>query len=651
MVCLIKSEPLCSRKGSFTINKHFITFSEKVIKIKGISIGKIALLIALICLPLTSGWGQATAPTSLSVNLDDSYVIGPSLTYLEDTERSLTMDDIMRPEVQARFSPIEGKYQSMNFGTTRSALWFRITIHAQPDAAKEWLLEASYPPINHIDLYVPRANGGWERKTSGDLVPFNERPFRHYNHVFPVELVPGTMMTFYLRVESIGALALPLKLWRPEALRQSDQKSYALFSLYFGLLLGLLLYNLLLYFSLHDRLYLIYVLFVASMGLGQLGLTGFGAQFLWPQSALWTHMTNPLAIGACCFFASIFTRDFLSTKTKLPRIDKVMIAIAILSVLMIILGIFINFYSAWLINVTLLVFIIMVFIIAIFSLIKGHHGARYFLLAWTALLLGTIVLALRNIGELPSNILTANAVLIGSALEMLLLSFALADRINLMRREKEAAQEKALAIEQSMVETLQQSERLLETRVAERTLALEEANKRLQDSQQLLKELAHHDPLTGLANRLLFIDRLSVVIQSAKRSGSVFALLMVDLNCFKAINDTYGHSAGDMALVEVAKRLKSSVRESDTVARIGGDEFVFILESITSVNDIKAMTDKIAGAITQPIMLRNGESVNVGISVGAAFYPQHGSDPERLINAADQAMYESKKSGILPVLA
>jgi diguanylate cyclase (GGDEF)-like protein len=397
---------------------------------------------------------------------------------------------------------------------------------------------------------------------------------------------------------------------------------------------------------------LIYIAFVASMALGQLGLTGFGAQFLWPQWAWWTSMTNPLSMGACCFFAAIFTRGFLSTASNFPRLDKSIIFVAVISVVIIFSALFLSYrFTAWLTNTAIIICVISLFTAALYSLSQGHYGARYFLLAWTVLLLSVIVLALRNLGVLPSNIFTANAVLIGSALEMLLLSFALADRINLVRWEKEAAQAQALATEQSMVEVLRQSEHLLETRVTERTLALEAANTRLKENQQLLNELAHHDTLTGLANRLLFIDRLSLAIERAKRSNSVFALLMIDLNGFKEINDSYGHTTGDTVLIAVAQRLSAVVRASDTVARFGGDEFVIILESLANINNITMIMDKFVTAMNDPVALKSGEQVNIGISIGVAFYPQHGPDAERLINYADKAMYESKKTGVSPVLA
>jgi diguanylate cyclase (GGDEF)-like protein len=225
---------------------------------------------------------------------------------------------------------------------------------------------------------------------------------------------------------------------------------------------------------------------------------------------------------------------------------------------------------------------------------------------------------------------------------MLLLSFALADRINVSRRDKEAAQAAALLSEQSRVEALRQAERLLETRVAQRTRQLEEANARLKKHEQLLEYQAHHDTLTGLVNRKLLNDRLAMALTRAERSETRFALLVIDLDDFKLINDRHGHAAGDAVLAIVARRLEAAVRASDTTARIGGDEFVLILDAPGSDGDIAEIIEKIARTVAAPIALPSGERGRVGVSIGLAIYPAHGDSPEQLFNHADQAMYRSK---------
>jgi diguanylate cyclase (GGDEF)-like protein len=172
---------------------------------------------------------------------------------------------------------------------------------------------------------------------------------------------------------------------------------------------------------------------------------------------------------------------------------------------------------------------------------------------------------------------------------------------------------------------------------------------KLKDAERLLKQHAFFDPLTGLANRLLLIDRFESAMRHAKRSLKQFAVLMVDLNKFKAINDTYGHAAGDTILVTVAQRLVAVVRSSDTVARLGGDEFVLIIESITEREQVVALGHKLIEVLSESVTLDSGEVVQVGGSVGFAWYPKDGENLRDILDVADQAMYFCKTSGLMPL--
>lgn len=166
---------------------------------------------------------------------------------------------------------------------------------------------------------------------------------------------------------------------------------------------------------------------------------------------------------------------------------------------------------------------------------------------------------------------------------------------------------------------------------------LEKANKDLAYN-------ANHDALTGLLNRRLFDELFLQTINLVKRNKIFSALLCIDLDHFKGINDTYGHKAGDQLLFEVAARLKNSVRESDVIARMGGDEFAIILQSSKSFVDIEATVQKIIMSITQPILISDNK-VPVGASIGVAMIPADGTDPDTLMTKADLALYKCKEHG------
>ena len=165
------------------------------------------------------------------------------------------------------------------------------------------------------------------------------------------------------------------------------------------------------------------------------------------------------------------------------------------------------------------------------------------------------------------------------------------------------------------------------------------ARKRAEDK---IRHLAHHDALTGLPNRFLFGDRLDEAITRAHRHNSTLALMFLDLNKFKPINDTFGHAVGDKILIAIGERLKSTTRASDTVSRVGGDEFVVILEEVNSEDQVCKIAEKIISTINQPIEI-DADQHSLSVSIGISIFPDHTKEADKLIHLADLAMYEAKR--------
>jgi diguanylate cyclase len=188
-------------------------------------------------------------------------------------------------------------------------------------------------------------------------------------------------------------------------------------------------------------------------------------------------------------------------------------------------------------------------------------------------------------------------------------------------------------------------EQVIAYRVAERTHELERTIESLRERQRQLEVQAHYDVLTGLANRKLLQDRFQTAVERAKRSGDSFALLMIDLDGFKAVNDTHGHMAGDQVLATIAQRLVANSRTCDTAARVGGDEFVLIVESIHDVAEVAGIAHKLIKTLSEEIQIDDENSVTVGASIGVALYPEDGNGLSQMLSVADLAMYECKSSG------
>lgn len=568
-----------------------------------------------------------------------------AVRYLEDPDRRLGIEQVANPARAAEFHPAVASNGEVNFGYSRSAYWLALPLRIATNAPRQWLLEIGYSSLDNVQVFMPLPGGGYSRQSAGDLQPFSERPFPHRNLVFPVSFSPEAAATIYLRVESAGSLTVPVTLWQPQTLHQHDQWNYALLSVYYGMLLALLLYNLLLYMAVRDTVFIAYVAFVAAMVVGQASLNGLGNQFLWPDWPAWGNIAVTSGNAATGFFGALFTRQFLETRQAFPRFDKLILALAAAFALAAIAPAVGSYqFAAIFTTVTGLVFSLTAVGGGVYCLSRGHAGARYFLLAWTLLLFGVATLSLRNLGWIPTTVLTTYAMQIGSALEMLLLSFALADRINTLRREKEQVSTEALAAREALVENLLRSEQELEARVTERTFDLEVALSELRTKEQQLEYIAKHDPLTGLANRTLLEDRIAQAIARARRSGRSVAVLMADLDGFKAINDTHGHTVGDQMLKVLSARMAECVRETDTVARPGGDEFVIVLEELQDLGDAARVAEKLVEATSWPVNLAQG-ALRVSISVGLAFFPKDATEPAQLLKRADSTMYAAKTAG------
>lgn len=711
---------------------------------------------------LTSGNLHA-APTVLIGSHTNQVALASSIEFLEDQDGTLEITDVSSTNHHSAFQDFHaaGSRNEVNFGYSGSVYWLRWTVDAQ--SPMEMLLEVGFPSLDHVDFYTEK-DGAWQVMKAGDLEPFSARPIVHRNFVFPVNLDHAGKTTMYLRVASLGSLTVPLTLWQPAAFDVDNQESYAVHALYFGILLAMVLYNLMLYFSLRDQNYLIYVSFVVGNAIGQASLFGFGNQYLWPSYPAWGNVAVPVGYALAGLFGSLFVRAFLDTKTWAPRHNQVLLVLVAWFAFTIISPVFLSYrWAAICVSLGGVAVSVVAVSSAIICLRQGCKGARIFLLAWTLLLAGVAVLGLRNMNVLPTNFFTLHAMMMGSALEMVLLSFALADRIHVIRREKELAQNEALAAERTVIENLQRLEVVLEQQIEERTRELSESNAQLRESEARFRSMAdsaplmiwvagpdkriswvnkgwlyftgcsmeqklgatrlelvhpedrmrceelyaryfdaresfnmeyrlkrhdgayrwildsggprfdaqgqfvgyigscvdisdrkfseeiiwtqaNYDVLTGLPNRRLFLDRLHQETKKTQRAGHLLALLFIDLDRFKEVNDTFGHQVGDALLVEASNRIGSCVRETDTVARLGGDEFTVILPDLSDLARVDGVAQELVRILSAPFLIKELE-LRISASVGIGIYPADADDVDRLIRVADKAMYAAKNQG------
>lgn len=615
-----------------------------------------ALLAALI---FASAQAREAAPLP---GADGRVSLGMHVQALEDVGGKLELKDVRRAPLAERFAPANA--DPLNFGYTRSAWWLRFDLPGGAPPGEELLLEIAFPSIDRLEFYVPEAQPGGVTRywvhIAGDTFPWDAREVRHRNHVFriPAPAAAGAH-TYYLRVASHGVLTMPMTLWRPGAFAEHDRSAQLILGMFYGLALALVLYNLMLLFAVRDRVYLYYVLYTAAFCTYLLSFDGLAFQYLWPKSVWAANHVLALALSLTLMLGAQFSRTFLEMRRIVPHADMLMRAVVAAGALLAVIsatGWGLD-YGGVLRTISVLGFTAaaVATYAAVRAMVLGYRPARYFLLAWAALLAFIALGALRNFTLIPTNFVTIYGLHIGFAMDVLLLSFALGDRINLLRRARATAEAETLAAQRLLLEATRESERELEQKIEERTAELNSVNERLraeaserdglmaqlQEQEQHLRFMAQHDALTGLPNRLSMQQRLALAMELAKRNRKKLAVMLVDLDDFKIVNDTRGHPAGDQALVQLAARLRTSVRGSDTVARYGGDEFVVLAGELDRGEDAAMIAEKVADMIQVPLALEGGPAM-ISCSIGISVFPDDAETSEGLIALADKAMYASK---------
>lgn len=372
-----------------------------------------------------------------TVVIDDSLssaAIGRSLDYCEDRHSAFTIKDVSSQAFTSRFRP--SRVAVPNFGLTGSAYWFRFTAANGLREPVPFNLMISYPLLDDVRLYAPDGRGGFEEQKSGDLIPFNERQFKHVNFVFPLVLKPGAA-TYYLRIQTVSSLSVPISvLSRDELYRKTLVRNW-IDGMYYGILGIMLLYNLLVFVSTRGRDNLFYALYIAGFILASLAVTGYGAQFLWPgitffsMNTLYNFLFNILYI--------LFTREFLNTRSISPVLDRLALANIALGAA----GLLVNAAVGNSLLITYFSVIVTAFTIILTFWISGvalrmkQRQANFYVASLSIIIIGVIVYILRAVAVLPVNIVTMQFMRYAMLVQILILSFGLTDKINVMKKKLE----------------------------------------------------------------------------------------------------------------------------------------------------------------------------------------------------------------------
>lgn len=408
-----------------------------------------AVWLAAVCLgPAYAGQagyaGAIGAGTAITLT-DDKIIagLGNNLEILEDPTGVLNIHQITTPGFSPGFHP--GSRIVPNLGYTRSAVWVRFKAK-NLTFSDPWILQAAYAGMDYVELYTGEGSD-WEVQELGQHLPFSARPIINRNLLFQLSLPFGKERTFYLRYQNGEGMALPLKLYSTQQYQTRAQEEQLVFGIFFGFMLVLSLYNLILYAKVRERGYLYYSLYITGYGLFQFSLYGLAGQYLWPASTWWANHNVPAFLAFAFFCRLLFTMSVLDSRGNVPRVHKALkgslaaLALAAAWLGASALGLLppalapgpgaalaaaLLYFSA---------FTAAIFMINVRCLGKQVPAAATLLMAWLFLVSGLILYALKMLGAVPSNIVTEYGILFGSIGEMCLLFVSLGESIQAIKSE------------------------------------------------------------------------------------------------------------------------------------------------------------------------------------------------------------------------
>ncbi|KIQ97366.1 diguanylate cyclase [Lysobacter sp. A03] len=529
------------------------------------------------------------------------------------------------------FVPLPGNKTA--FGFQPGALWFHTRIVNSNAREPRWLLVQKYALSDHIEVHTLHADGRIDTHVGGDALPFEARSIRYRMPNFWVNVPPGPPVDLLVRVSSQSSMQVPLWLYTPGAFAEVSRDAQFGIGLYYGILLALFFYNLVLWLRLRDPSYFWYLLHISAFGLVLFTLNGLGFEYLWPKSPWLADKAVPLSICLAQIGMQQFARYFLELRTRWRLGDLIGLAMIAFFVAWGIASIWLPYRIATpVVSAAVFVSIAWIAIESIVVTARGYKPGRIFLLAWGLFLVGTGMFAALAFGVLPKTFITEYGVQIGSATEMLLLSIALSYRYSALRHENER-------IIRAGREELAQK---VEQRTSELRLALDQ----LGHAHARLRESSQRDSLTGLHTRAHFMDRFQQLMNEAHRLHQPLSLLMIDLDHFKDINDRHGHLVGDECLRFSAHILSQALREHSALfARFGGEEFVVALPGKDREAAMR-VAEGLRRGLDQAPCETAGLTIHLTASIGVHQLHLDGSTQVAgALQQADDALYRAKAEG------
>jgi len=565
----------------------------------------------------------------------------------KDAYTGFEMELLVNPPIQSAeeikniFASISPKRLKNSFalGYDTRDHWFHITILNNTQTPKELILELTEQFHKKVDLYEI-GRDGVHIERNGLSVPLQKRSVQTPNPAFRLHFAPHESKDIYIDLASNYSLYGAFQLKSPQHYMQDIRRLTHLYLIYFGAMLSLALYNLFIFFYLRKKVYLYYVghvlLFTFSVAIYK--------GFLLPYINMRLYDLSQISIPLFFILLILFSQQILKTKEHFPRVHMLLnafIAVSVISLIWILIDIHDGFYFM---NVTAAVILPMLMFASLLTTRNDKTVATIYLIALLIFIAGMTSIAILALGLIDYSPWITNIPMFASFFEIVLFSLLLAYRINKMSQESTRAREELIKQQKTEKSRLFQE-------VAEKTKALNQAKKRLEKELEEKKILEEHlklqattDSMTGLMNRRALIDEFDKELNRARRTMSPLSCLILDIDHFKQVNDSYGHHIGDLVIKSVAENMKQHTRTIDHIGRIGGEEFAILMPN-THLDDAYQIADRLRDFISRYEMCFDHQTLHITVSIGITDLRDKFETIESILQRADAALYNAKREG------
>ncbi len=422
-----------------------------------------------------------------TINITQSLLsksLGKQIEFFTDTVSAYDVSNIANcPKFQI------SKLQVPVITTPRYNIWARFTLKNATDRSN-FLFTINYAYISNLWLYKLDSADKLSLVThTGNSLPYTDRPYENINFIFPFSIAPSETQTYYVKIYSVHPLELPLSITDNEGESRNYFQQNFIIGIYLGIIISFFLYNAFLFFSTKDKNYLLYIIYLFFLGFAQITFGGWAFKYFWPSQPAINFYAVVITSALAGMAGVAFGKSFLNAAQFTPRLNKVLnVLIFLYALSCILICIKQSYFSYILLNYNSVLVGVLLLVTSIVILKKGYRPANFYLFAWSFFLLGLIVYSLRNVGIVPTTNFTRSILYFGSALEAVLLSIALADRINILKKETMVLQEKALEASQENERLVKEQNIILEQKVEQRTHQLTQSNTQLSVALENLKD-------------------------------------------------------------------------------------------------------------------------------------------------------------------